>query len=247
MDPITNLPLEVSLAIFKNLELEELLLSTRFTSRTWNDMLSEYHVAHLMVSSYFLRLDLGRARLDIALSLRHGPEGLEIYGESLARCRVHEEDDVRYFPVSAGIIHRQVSRTFMSNPSHPTLIPAHSPIGDVTRASYAAQIDAIHYSNPFTNTGKLNTIALNLAIAPIFEADSDVPSMSRVTCSLRPAELAKWIVLCRLAQGYQTPAEIREFNRLEYRLCKTGVVGPYRSFKNSAGIWGRAKRESIRA
>lgn len=39
MDPLTTFPLEVSLAILEYLELEEMLLSTRFTSRAWNAMI----------------------------------------------------------------------------------------------------------------------------------------------------------------------------------------------------------------
>lgn len=234
MDPLSHFPVEVSVRILENIELEELLLSTRFTSRAWNDILFA-QLSHLIVASYYVRIELGRTRLDIPLRLRHAPDGsLEIHGSETVARRVHTPDDVRYFAISAGIVNRGVSRAFMSNHGQPTLISRGSVEG---RRIYEAEVKTISYSNAYTNTGSLDNIDLDLSVVPFAAEDPDAwPVQSRVSVTIKPAELTRWIVLCRLAQGYLTPDETREMSSPLARM--SGLVGPYKSYKNSAGIWG---------
>lgn len=241
MDPLSVLPLEIAVCVLKHIELEELLLSARFISRTWNDILHS-QVAHLMVDTYFLQIELGRTRVDLQLKLKATPTGYTVYGETTVHRRVHEDDDVRYFPISAGIVNKAVPRTFKSNQCHPVLTQVEDRIeNSATRAfrpCLEARLREISYASNLTNTGKLDTIALDLLISPIFTEADESPSASTISCSIEPRELAKWIVLCRLAQGYRTPSEVARQSQIDRRLGMNGVVGPYRSQANSAGIWG---------
>lgn len=247
MDPLSIFPLEIAVSVLKHIELEELLLSTRFISRSWNDILHS-QVAHLMTDSYFLQIELGRSRVELQLKLKTNDVGTySVYGETRVLRRVHHDDDTRYFPISAGIVNKAVPRTFISNPSFPEVVAIEeSSAGQAGGRCLKASVKEISYANNCTNTGKLNTVALDLSISPIFTAEEDSVSESIVSCSIEPQELAKWIVLCRLAQGYQTPAELAAQNQIDRKLGVNGVIGPYRSQANSAGIWGIADKK-IRA
>ncbi|CCG82123.1 protein of unknown function [Taphrina deformans PYCC 5710] len=226
MDPLSVFPVEVAIKILENIELEELLLSTRFTSRTWNHILFG-QLSHLMVTSYRLRLDLGGRRFDLPLKFRNRDGTLDVWASEKLDVRAFSGKEGACLPISAGIVNRSV-----------------------------ATLDRVQYSNPVTNTGLLDTIRLDLKVESFLEdhpttrpesgsdsvdekADAQMATVqspvTRVSLSIRPDELTKWIVLCRLAQGYQTPAEARALNHPATKL--NGVVGPYRGFKNSAGIW----------
>lgn len=246
-------PLEIAISVLKHIELEELLLSTRLISCSWNDLLHS-QVAHLMIDSYFLQIELGRSRVDIQLKLRARDNGYTIYGETEVSRRVHHDDGMRYFPIRAGIVNKAVPRTFISNESYPELVNISDErdeslpsMRDSEPARMKARVSHISYANNFTNTGKLNTIALELVISSIFTAAEEGSiASSIVSCCINPQELAKWIVLCRLAQGYRTPAEIAAQNQLDKMLGMNGAIGPYRSQANSAGIWGISDKK-IRA
>lgn len=187
-------------------------------------------------------------RLDIPLRLRHDDAagaGYTVHGGTSVKRQLCHQEEFRYSPISAGIVNRNVNRAFMSNQARPNLAPIEpfvpSTVKDPLRylgTLPRAQISSISYTNPFTNTGALDTIGLDLLVLPVLDRDCHASMTIQVTCTMHSLELAKWIVLCRLAQGYQTPAEIQEKRMQDRKLGLNGVTRPYRPYKNSGGIWG---------
>ena len=229
MDPLSIFPLEISLNVLKHIELEELLLSTRKTCRSWNRLVT-CQLPHLMVASYFVRIEFSRIRFDLPLRLRVSDSVAEKY--VLGGCTTIQQElqqcaTMRPTSISAGIVNQGVNRTFMSNHSLPVI--THCP--DVKRVEVA--VDRVDYSSPTTNTGKLTSINLKIRISSIPENVNG--SASQVEVSIDDEELAKWIVQCRLAQGYRTPGELHELASPRRKFG--GIIGPYQGFQNSGGIW----------
>lgn len=247
MDPITQkLPLEVILEILKNISLEELVLSTRYTCRSWNALLLQ-QLPHLITHKYALRVELDSSSCLVPLKYKmteygdyimHGLAYISKPSSSEAMSRADHRSSLNDVRIRTGICDLQTSATVVKRKSPDSVMMSNAATPCFVSTDYSfplvpivtATVGRVSYANALINRGPLDTVPLNLQITAT--ASSFV-----VRVQINATEMQKYIVLSRLALGYLVPTELRERQKMSVKL--SGIIAPYKPCRTSAGIWGR--------